>query len=309
MATKLQRLIDLGLDARLRIGDKRLHRHRLNDAHILIGNHRARHHRFTRNPVKLPGHLCPVVHSIADDNARQPLAAHRSRPARTQHANWIAVQFRQQLAIHRPDNHGFLFEGLLQRHTARNRFFRRVTGQMCIGRRVSDVNGIVADATGFEYIPHSHPGPFRTTDGTGGPLVTFRRWIKLGTPVAAAFDLQLQRVVFEALLKLAERHRSGTFARFSLNTDLPGQRIDIPGHWRHTIVADKQSCRRRYRVIKQVSGCLCVYGPVVENDQTRFTRYRKKLVTLRQRRGYQATGHVFCERDTRPEHRAHHRKT
>ena len=148
-----------------------------------------------------------------------------------------------------------------------------------------------------------------TTDGSGGHLVTLRRWSNLGTPVAAAFARQWQRVVFEALLKLAGLHRSGTFARFSLNADLPGQRIDIPGHWRHTIVADKQSCRRRYRVIKQVSGCLCVYGPVVENDQTRFTRYRKKLVTLRQRRGYQATGHVFCERDTRPEHRAHHRKT
>ena len=87
-----------------RAGDDRAHRHRLQDAEVLRVALVARHHRLDRHAVGELRHARAVVLLVAQPDPGQPLVRRRARPAGNDQPHRPAVDVRQRLAVHRPDD-------------------------------------------------------------------------------------------------------------------------------------------------------------------------------------------------------------
>ncbi len=90
------------LDAGFRERDQRLHGHRLDDAHLVLGHFAPRGDRLAGHPVGSPGHLRAVMHAIANHDLSEPFAADGSGPARDHQSQRMAVHMRNIFAVHRP---------------------------------------------------------------------------------------------------------------------------------------------------------------------------------------------------------------
>ena len=292
-------------DTGRREGDEGLHGHGLDDAHVRVRHRRTGRDRITGDPVRLAAHLLAVVNAVAYQEAGQPLAAHRARPAGRDHAQGVAVVGRQWCAVHGPGQQRLVLQGLAHRHAARDRLLRRIAGEMRIGRLPRDVDGVLLDAAVLEHVPQAHARPVGTANGAGRPLVAAGGRVELRPAVAPAFELELQGVVLEASLELCQGHAGGPQARLAGHLEGPLQRVYPLRCRRDAVVADEQALARRDGVVEEVCGGLGVERSVVQDPQAVLAGNRERLRGLCERCRNEAAWHPFGKGNGSTERRGH----
>ena len=95
--------------------------------------------------------------------------------------------------------------------------------------------------------------------------------MEFGPSVTAAFDLQLQGLVAEALLDLAQGQVGWSLARLPVDLQYPTEWFDVVGDGRYAVVADEHPRRRGHRIIEEMSRCFGVQWAFAQDPQTRLT--------------------------------------
>lgn len=177
---------------------------------------------------------------------------------------------------------------------------------MHIRALVSNVNRIVADATIMQYVTQPNACPFRTANGSGRPLVAACRRVKFRTPVAAALELQLQRV----MIKTGPEIRQGQFLRFYAGLtryfNHPVIRVDAGKIRRYAVIPNEQPFDRRHLVVQEMCRRFGVDRPVVQDDEPCFTFKLEWRIRVGKCRRDEAARHMLGERYGGPDRSGHH---
>ena len=264
MTAHQDRLAERPAGAGLGERDERLHEHGPDDAHVAVGDRRARRDGAAGHAVGLSAHLRAVVHAVAHENARQPLTADGPGPAPDHEPQGKTVQRLERCAVHGPCDQRLGLERLGDGHAAGDGLPLRVSREVRVGGLVGDVDGVVGDPAVVEHIAQPDPGPARAGDGAGGPGVAGRGWGELRSAVAAALELKLQGVMLEPVLEFPQGQSRGPDAGLAGQLQRPLHGVDAARVGRDAVVADEHPRGRRDGVVEQVGRSLRIQRAFAE---------------------------------------------